>query len=130
MKPMRMCRIPLATNPARASICTAVLFLAVRAAFFTESLIALSIAAHRLYHRGMDEKFTKIVSSDAPAPVRIARLWWVVSAAGALVLVVLLGAIIFYREANKPFGFEVEWMGEIVEARAPVWTIPALVFNW
>ena len=38
--------------------------------------------------------------------------------------------MIFYREANKPFGFEVEWMGELVEARAPIWTIPALVFNW
>ncbi|MEJ3406100.1 phosphatase PAP2 family protein [Rathayibacter sp. YIM 133350] len=78
----------------------------------------------------MDEKIAELASSDAPAPVRIARLWWVVSAAGALLLVVVLAAIIFYREANKPFGFEVEWMGELVEARAPIWTIPALVFNW
>ena len=78
----------------------------------------------------MDEKITEIASSNAPAPVRIARLWWVVSAAAALLLVVLLAAIIFYREANKPFGFEVEWMSELVEARAPIWTIPALVFNW
>ncbi|WP_394551034.1 phosphatase PAP2 family protein [Agromyces sp. MMS24-JH15] len=78
----------------------------------------------------MDEKISEIASSDAPRPVRIARLWWVVSAVGALVLVVLVGAVIFYREANKPFGFEVEWMSELVEARAPVWTIPALGFNW
>jgi len=78
----------------------------------------------------MDGKLTEIATSDAPAPVRIARLWWVVSAAGALILVVLLGAVIFYRESDKPFGFEVEWMGELVEARAPIWTIPALVFNW
>ena len=76
------------------------------------------------------QKVIEVISSDAPAPVRIARLWWVVSAAGALILVVLLGATIFYREANKPFGFEVEWMSGIVEARAPVWTIPALVFSW
>ncbi len=62
--------------------------------------------------------------------MRIARLWWVVSAASALILVALLGAIIFYRESNKPFGFEVEWMSELVEARAPIFTIPALVFNW
>jgi membrane-associated phospholipid phosphatase len=62
--------------------------------------------------------------------VRIARLWWVVSGAGALLLVVLLAAVIFYREADKPFGFEVEWMNALVKVRAPVWTIPALVLNW
>ncbi|WP_426519118.1 phosphatase PAP2 family protein [Diaminobutyricibacter sp. McL0618] len=71
-----------------------------------------------------------VVDSEAPGEVRIARLWWVVSAVGALLLVVLLAAVIFYRQADKPFGFEVEWMGELVEARAPVWTIPALVFDW
>ncbi|KQV06312.1 phosphatase PAP2 family protein [Leifsonia sp. Root112D2] len=78
----------------------------------------------------MAEKISDVVNSDAPGEVRIARLWWVVSAVGALLLVILLAAVIFYREADKPFGFEVEWMGELVEARAPVWTIPALVFNW
>lgn len=78
----------------------------------------------------MDEKIRDVVKGDAPGEVRIARLWWVVSAFGALLLVLLLAAVIFYREANKAFGFEVEWMGELVEARAPVWTIPALVFNW
>ncbi len=78
----------------------------------------------------MAEKIRDVVDSDAPGEVRIARLWWVVSGVGALLLVVLLAAVIFYREVNKPFGFEVEWMGELVEARAPVWTIPALVFNW
>ncbi|MEO8907749.1 MAG: phosphatase PAP2 family protein [Microbacteriaceae bacterium] len=78
----------------------------------------------------MNEKIRDVVDSDGPGEVRIARLWWVVSGVGALLLVVLLAAVIFYREANKPFGFEVEWMGELVEARAPVWTIPALVFNW
>ena len=65
----------------------------------------------------------------APAPVKIARLWWVVSAAGLLLLVVLLALVIFYREADKPFGFEVEWMSEVVEARAPIFTVPALVLN-
>ncbi|WP_167046722.1 phosphatase PAP2 family protein [Salinibacterium sp. ZJ454] len=78
----------------------------------------------------MDEKITEIVDGNAPAPVRIARLWWVISAVGVLLLVVLLAAVIFYRQANKPFGFEVEWMGEFVEARGPIWTIPALIFNW
>ena len=72
----------------------------------------------------------EVVATDAPSEVKVARLWWVVSGAGALLLVLLLAAVIFYRQADKPFGFEVEWMGELVEARAPVWTIPALVFDW
>jgi undecaprenyl-diphosphatase len=76
------------------------------------------------------EVIEDVVKSDAPGEVRIARLWWVVSAVVALLLVILLAAVIFYREADKPFGFEVEWMGELVEARAPIWTIPALVFDW
>ncbi|NEN07713.1 phosphatase PAP2 family protein [Diaminobutyricibacter tongyongensis] len=76
------------------------------------------------------EVIKEAVDSEAPGEVRIARLWWVVSAVVALLLVVLLAAVIFYRQADKPFGFEVEWMGELVEARAPVWTIPALVFDW
>ena len=78
----------------------------------------------------MDENIQDVVESDAPGEVRIARLWWVVSGVVALLLVVLLAAVIFYREADKPFGFEVEWMAELVEARAPVWTVPALVLSW
>ena len=71
-----------------------------------------------------------VVDNGAPGEVRIARLWWVVSAVGALLLVILLAAVIFYRESDKPFGFEVAWMGEMVKLRAPVWTIPALAFDW
>ena len=77
-----------------------------------------------------DEDLSELVEGPAPAPVKIARLWWVVSAAAALLLVVLLGAVIFYRQADKPFGFEVEWMGELVEARVPVFTALALALNW
>jgi membrane-associated phospholipid phosphatase len=77
-----------------------------------------------------DEDVSEVIQSPAPAPVKIARLWWVVSAAGALLLVVLLAAVIFYRQADKPFGFEVEWMGELVEARVPVFTGLALALNW
>jgi membrane-associated phospholipid phosphatase len=68
-------------------------------------------------------------ASQAPAPVRIARLWWVVSAGAALVLVVLLGLVIVYRENNKPFGFEAEFMSGLVASRADIWTAPAMVFN-
>lgn len=65
----------------------------------------------------------------APAPVRIARVRWVAMAVGAIVLVALLGIVIAYRGATKPFGFEVEFMSGLVENRADVFTVPALVFN-
>ena len=78
----------------------------------------------------VDDDVSELVDGPGPAPVKIARRWWVVSAAAALLLVVLLAAVIFYRQADKPFGFEVEWMGELVEARVPVFTALALAFNW
>ncbi|MEO8528792.1 MAG: phosphatase PAP2 family protein [Pseudolysinimonas sp.] len=59
----------------------------------------------------------------------ISRMWPLASAAAALALVGALAVIIVYREHDKPFGFELEWMGEIVEHRAPFWTIPALAFD-
>src|SRR6188508_3789818 len=78
----------------------------------------------------VDDDISELVDGPGPAPVKIARRWWVVSAAAALLLVVLLAAVIFYRQADKPFGFEVEWMGELVEARVPVFTVLALALNW
>jgi undecaprenyl-diphosphatase len=61
--------------------------------------------------------------------LHIARLWPIFSAALALALVGALGAVIFYRENNKPFGFELEWMSEIVSHRSPFLSTVALVFN-
>lgn len=52
------------------------------------------------------------------------------TAIGALALAGALAAVVFYREQNKPFGFELEWMEEILEHRSPFWTVPALVFNF
>ncbi|CAN5321924.1 hypothetical protein BH11ACT4_BH11ACT4_17400 [soil metagenome] len=60
---------------------------------------------------------------------RVSRLWPLVSAGSALLLVAALALVIVYREQDKPFGFEVEWMGELVEHRSAFWTVPALVFN-
>jgi membrane-associated phospholipid phosphatase len=68
--------------------------------------------------------------SAKPARVRIARFWPLASAAGAFVLIGALAAVIVYRQQNKPFGFELEWMEEILEHRSPFWTVPALVFNF
>jgi undecaprenyl-diphosphatase len=70
------------------------------------------------------------VSVPEPAiPARATRAWPIVSGVAALVLVVALAAVIFYRENNKPFGFELGWMGAIVERRSDFWTTVALVFN-
>jgi undecaprenyl-diphosphatase len=65
----------------------------------------------------------------APAPVSVARFWPVVSGGAALALVVVLALVIFYRESDKPFGFEVEFMAGLVSSRADWLTVPALVFN-
>lgn len=65
----------------------------------------------------------------APAPVRIARLWPLVSAGAALSLVVLLSVVLLYRGTDKPFGFESEFMSALVTTRAEWLTGPALVFN-
>jgi membrane-associated phospholipid phosphatase len=62
--------------------------------------------------------------------VRIARFWPLASAIGALVLTGALAAVVVYRQQNKPFGFELEWMEEVIEHRATFWTVPALVFNY
>jgi membrane-associated phospholipid phosphatase len=64
-----------------------------------------------------------------PAPYRIARRWPVVSAAVAVLLVVLLGTVVVLRERGLPFSFDTEWMDEILEHRSPVWDVPSLVMN-
>ncbi len=60
---------------------------------------------------------------------RIARYGPIISAALAIVLAVGLGLIVLFREQNKPFGFELEWMGEMIEHRSPELTAVALFFN-
>ncbi|HVL61652.1 MAG TPA: hypothetical protein VM430_09635 [Microbacterium sp.] len=66
---------------------------------------------------------------SAPAPVSVARFWPVVSGGAALALVVVLALVNFYRQSDKPFGFEVEFMAGLVSSRAAWLTGPALVFN-
>jgi membrane-associated phospholipid phosphatase len=64
-----------------------------------------------------------------PLSVHVSRRWRLISGIAALVLVAVLALVIRYREADKPFGFEVEWMSEIVENRSQPWTAIALLFN-
>ena len=68
-------------------------------------------------------------AATAPAQARIARLWPIVSGGAALALVVVLAVVIVYRQSDKPFGFEVEFMAGLVASRADWLTVPALVFN-
>lgn len=60
---------------------------------------------------------------------RVTNRWPYISGAIALGSVLLLGALIFFRENNLPFEIDTEWMGEIVEHRNPFWQFPAMVMN-
>lgn len=62
-------------------------------------------------------------------PARVARLWPLVSSAVAFALVGVLASVIVYREHNKPFGFELEWMTDLISLRSEPWTTIALAFD-
>lgn len=70
-----------------------------------------------------------VTASTAPAAVRVARFWPVVSGGAALALVTVLALVLVYRGQDKPFGFEVEYMAGLAANRADWLTTPALVFN-
>jgi membrane-associated phospholipid phosphatase len=69
------------------------------------------------------------VKASLPSSERIARRSPTIIAGGAILLAVALGLVILFREQNKPFGFEAEWMSELVEHRIPALTEVALIFN-
>ena len=62
--------------------------------------------------------------------LQIARFWPLFSAITAFALFGVLAAIVVYREKDKPFGFELEWMGRVVAHRSGAWTTVALVFDF
>ena len=68
-------------------------------------------------------------AATAPAAVRVARFWPVISGGAALALVTVLALVLVYRQQDKPFGFEVEFMAGLAASRADWLTTPALVFN-
>ena len=78
---------------------------------------------------GLASRIRSVIDAKPTTPARIARFWPVASGVGVLLLVAALALLIFYRENNKPFGFELEWMGELVENRTGVLVNIALVFN-
>jgi len=61
--------------------------------------------------------------------VRVTRHWPLISGIAAVMLAATLGAVIAYRASNKPFAFDTEWMEDILEARNPVWEVPAQLMN-
>lgn len=67
--------------------------------------------------------------STTVASTQVARFWPVVSSAVALALVGALAVIIVFREQNKPFEFELGWMGRLIDARSEFFTGVALLFN-
>lgn len=68
-------------------------------------------------------------TSTRKVAARVSRRWPLISALTAFTLVAIIALVVVYREANKPFGFEVEWMGELVEHRSQPWTGLAMIFN-
>ncbi|MBN9632050.1 phosphatase PAP2 family protein [Leifsonia sp. TF02-11] len=66
---------------------------------------------------------------DVHTAARIQRRWPLISASVAVGLVLVLGVIIAVRPA-EPFAVDLRWMAEVVEHRSPVWTAPALFFNY
>jgi len=58
----------------------------------------------------------------------VARRWPLISGGIAIALVLLLGAIVGLR-AN-PYGFDAEWLEELVEHRSPLWDVPAFVMSF
>lgn len=59
----------------------------------------------------------------------VRRRWPVLSGIAALLLAGLLALVIVYREQDKPFGIELEWMRGLVASRDGVLTGIALAFD-
>lgn len=68
-------------------------------------------------------------SSEGVIAYRAARRGPLISAGLAILLTVLLAGLIFYRQHDRPFGFDTAWMNEVIEHRSPFWLIPSLILN-
>ncbi|WP_240555538.1 phosphatase PAP2 family protein [Plantibacter flavus] len=70
------------------------------------------------------------IRPDPKLAAKVSRRWPLISGAIAVVLVLLLGVLLFQRGPNAPFGFDEEWMQEVLEERSPWLVQAALVMNW
>lgn len=58
------------------------------------------------------------------------RTLGVIGSLAAIALVLGLGGLIVLRGLETPFGFDTEWMDEILERRGPVLELPSLLFDF
>jgi len=70
------------------------------------------------------------IRPDPELAAKVSRRWPLLSGGIAVVLVLLLGVLIFQRGPDAPFGFDEEWMQEVLEDRSPWLVQAALVMNW
>jgi len=83
------------------------------------------------HNRAMTELAPDQPTTPESAPsLKVARRAPLISAIVAILLAVALGVVIVLRDAGNPFGFDTEWMEEIVEHRAPYWEVPSLLMNF
>lgn len=64
---------------------------------------------------------------EADVARRVQRRWWVVSALGAIGVVLLIGVVVTARAGR--LGLDERFMSELVERRSAFWLAPALVFD-
>lgn len=60
----------------------------------------------------------------------VSRRWPLVSAAAAVALAAALGLLVAFRFGNLPFGFDSEWMSEVLEERVVWFDVPARFMDW
>jgi membrane-associated phospholipid phosphatase len=59
---------------------------------------------------------------------QVSRRWPLISGGTAVILALALGAIVAFR--SGPYGFDTEWLGELVEHRNPIWDVPAFAMDF
>jgi len=73
---------------------------------------------------------TNIIGPTIETNRKISRFAPLISAIVVVLLAVALGLVVLWREQGLPFGFDTEWMEEIVEHRSPIWEVPALLMDF
>ncbi len=64
-----------------------------------------------------------------PRAKRVSYRWPLISGVAALLLTVALGTLIALRDKGLPLSIDNSWMAELIENRAPVWDLLALVMD-
>jgi undecaprenyl-diphosphatase len=78
----------------------------------------------------MEDSVKRPEVAAEPAAKRVTQRWPLISGAGALLVVVALGALITLRGNGRPLWIDNEWLAELVEHRSTFWDVPSLVMNY